>query len=137
MKHRTAAAFTLLEMIVVLAIAALLLGLGAGAVQRLTQEHELLKVAHDAERTLMQAMTRTLTTLQPQVVDLSSLSQKTKLTVRHAGSASFVSANHQHLRLRPGGLCEPLTLRWQQGAAWVSATLDPLTAGFQELEESL
>ncbi|WP_395732589.1 type II secretion system protein [Prosthecobacter sp.] len=137
MKHRTAAAFTLLEMIVVLAIASLVIGLGAGAVQNLTQEHELLKVAHDAERTLMQAMTRTLTTVQPQRVDLSTLSQKAKLTVRHAGSGVFVSTRDQHLMLRPGGLCEPLTLRWQNGANWVSATLDPLTAGFQELEESL
>lgn len=137
MKHRTAAAFTLLEMIVVLAIASLVIGLGAGAVQKLTQEHELLKVAHDAERTLMQAMTRTLTTVQPQRVDLSSLSRGRKLTVRHAGSEAFVSTRDQHLMLRPGGLCEPLTLRWQNGASWVSATLDPLTAGFQELEESL
>lgn len=130
-------AFTLLEMIVVLAIASLVIGLGAGAVQKLTQEHELLKVAHDAERTLMQAMTRTLTTVQPQRVDLSTLSQKVKLTVRHAGSEAFVSTRDQYLMLRPGGLCEPLTLRWQNGANWVGATLDPLTAGFQELEESL
>ncbi len=130
-------AFTLLEMIVVLAIAALVIGIGAGAVQRLTEEHELLRVAHDAERVLMQAMTRTLNTVQPQVVDLNSLSQKAKLTVRHAGSEAFVSTKDQLLRLRPGGLCEPLTLRWQQGSAWVSATLDPLTAGFIDLEESL
>ncbi len=134
MKHR--AAFTLLEMIVVLAIAALIIGIGAGAVQRITAEHELLKVAHDAERVLMQAMTRTLTTVQPQIVDLPSLSQGAKLTVRHAGSTVYVSAMRQQLRLRPGGLCEPMTLRWQQGAAWVSATLDPLTAGFIDLEEN-
>ncbi len=128
-------AFTLLEMIVVLAIASLVIGIGAGAVQKLTEEHELLRVAHEAERVLMQAMTRTLSTVQPQSVDLSSLSQGKKLTVRHAGSETFVSPTN--LRLRPGGLCEPLTLRWQNGAKWVSATLDPLTAGFQELEESL
>lgn len=136
MKHR-AAAFTLLEMIVVLAIAALIIGIGAGTVQRLTAEHELLKVAHDAERVLMQAMTRTLTTVQPQQVELGSLSQGAKLTVRHAGSTVYVSTTDQHLRLHPGGLCEPLTLRWQNGASWVSATLDPLTAGFTDLEENL
>jgi len=129
-------AFTLLEMIVVLAIASLVIGIGAGAVHKLTEEHELLRVAHDAERVLMQAMTRTLNTVQPQSVDLSSLSQRAKLTVRHAGSETFVSTTNQHLRLRPGGLCEPLTLRWKNGANWVSATLDPLTAGFQELEEN-
>ncbi|MFC5455999.1 type II secretion system protein [Prosthecobacter fluviatilis] len=130
-------AFTLLEMIVVLAIASLVIGIGAGAVQKLTEEHELLRAAHDAERILMQAMTRTLTTVQPQVIDLTTLSQGAKLTVRRAGKKTFDTATNQHLRLRPGGLCEPLTLRWQNGANWVSATLDPLTAGFQELEESL
>ena len=129
-------AFTLLAMIVVLAIASLVIGVGAGAMQKLTEEHELLRAAHDAERVLMQAMTRTLTTVQPQAVDLSSLSQGKKLTVRHAGSDTFVSTTDQYLRLRPGGLCEPLTLRWQNGANWVNATLDPLTAGFQELEEN-
>ena len=130
-------AFTLLEMIVVLAIAALIIGIGAGAVQRITEEHALLKVARDAERVLMQAMTRTLTTVQPQVVDLSSLSQGAKLTVRRASRKFFEKAANQHLRLRPGGLCEPLTLRWQSGSASVSVTLDPLTAGFGELEENL
>ena len=136
MKPR-AAAFTLLEMIVVLAIAALIIGIGAGTVQRLTAEHELLRVAHDAERVLMQAMTRTLITVQPQQVDLAGLSQGAKLTVRRAGGKTYEAAKGQQVRLRPGGLCEPLTLRWQQGTAWVSATLDPLTAGFNELEENL
>ena len=136
MKPR-AAAFTLLEMIVVLAIAALIIGIGAGTVQRLTAEHELLRVAHDAERVLMQAMTRTLITVQPQQVDLAGLSQGAKLTVRRAGGKTYEAAKGPQVRLRPGGLCEPLTLRWQQGTAWVSATLDPLTAGFNELEENL
>lgn len=133
--YSRATGFTLLEMIVVLAIAALIIGISAVAVQRMTGEHELLRVAHDAERALMQSMTRTLRTAQPQDVDLASLSQSMKLTVRRVGSTSYVAAASQHLKLRPGGLCEPLTLRWQQGTAWVSATLDPLTGGFSELEE--
>jgi prepilin-type N-terminal cleavage/methylation domain-containing protein len=135
MPHR-AAAFTLLEMIVVLAIAALVIGIGAGAVQRINEEHVLLKAAHEAEGVLMQAMTRTVATAQGQQVDLDSLGKGMKLTVKRAGASVFVSSRNQRLYLRPGGLCEPLTLRWQQGGAAVTATLDPLTATFQEMEET-
>ena len=135
--QRRAAGFTLLEMIVVLVIAALIIGVGASAVAQLTEEHELRKVAHDAEGVFMQAVTRTLATTQPQVVNLESLAQGAKLSLRRAGAEEFISADGQRLLLRPGGLCEPLTLRWQKGPAWVSATLDPLTGGFAETEESL
>ncbi len=135
--QRRATGFTLLEMIVVLAIAALIIGIGAGAVQRLTEEHQLQRTAHDAERVFMQSMTRTLLTAQPQEVDLEGLTGGARLTVRRAGSADFEPVSGQRLHLRPGGLCEPLTLRWQNGAAWVSATLDPLTGSFRDLEERL
>ncbi len=137
MKPRSAAAFTLLEMIVVLVIAALVVGVGASAVQSITGEHELLRVAHEGEYVLMEAMTRTVTTVKPQVVVLAGLSQGAKLMVRRAGSDTYEAAAEQRLWLRPGGLCEPLTLRWQRGTAWVSATLDPLTAAFNDLEEHL
>ncbi|MDH4455639.1 MAG: prepilin-type N-terminal cleavage/methylation domain-containing protein [Verrucomicrobiota bacterium] len=135
--RRSAAGFTLLEMIVVLVIAALIIGVGAGAVAQLTEEHELRKVAHDAEGVIMQAMTRSLATTQPQSVSLEQLAGQARLTLRRAGVEEFVPATEQRLLLRPGGLCEPLTLRWQKGPAWVSATLDPLTGGFAETEESL
>jgi prepilin-type N-terminal cleavage/methylation domain-containing protein len=131
-----AAAFTLLEMIVVLAIAALVIGMGASAVQRVTEEHQMLKVAHEAEGVLMQAMTRTVATAQGQQVNLDELGKGMKLTVKRAGADIFIASRNQFLFLRPGGLCEPLTLRWQQGDAAVTAVLDPLTATFQELEET-
>ncbi|HBJ85801.1 MAG TPA: hypothetical protein DDZ88_18390 [Verrucomicrobiales bacterium] len=135
--QRRAAGFTLLEMIVVLVIAALIIGIGAGAVAQLTEDHVLRKVAHDAEGVFMQAVTRTLATTQPQVVNLEALAQGARLSVRRAGTEEFISAEGQRLFLRPGGLCEPLTLRWQQDTAWISATLDPLTGGFAETEENL
>lgn len=138
MHPRRTAAFTLLEMIVVLAIAALLIGIGAGAVQRLSEEHVLLQVAHTAERECMQAMTRTLATAQPQDVDLEPLAGGAKLTVQRVGAAAkYIAVTGQHLYIRPGGLCEPITLRWQQGDSWVIATLDPLTGAFSDMEENL
>jgi prepilin-type N-terminal cleavage/methylation domain-containing protein len=135
--RRRAAGFTLLEMIVVLVIAALIIGVGAGAVAQLTEENELRKVAHEAEGVFMQAMTRSLATTQPQSVSLEELAGQARLTLRRAGVEEFVPATGQRVLLRPGGLCEPLTLRWQKGAAWMSATLDPLTGGFAETEENL
>jgi len=135
--QRRPAGFTLLEMIVVLVIAGLIIGIGAAAVAQLTEEHELRKVANDAEGVLMQAMTMTLATSQPQAVNLEELGKQAKLMVRRMGAEDFAPAAGQRLLLRPGGLCEPLTLRWQKGAAWISATLDPLTGGFIETEENL
>lgn len=135
--QRRAAGFTLLEMIVVLVIAALIIGIGAAAVAQLTEEHELRKVANDAEGMLMRAVTRTLATTQPQSVSLEELGRQANLTVRRMGAEEFAPAAGQRLLLRPGGLCEPLTLRWQKDAVWISATLDPLTGGFAETEENL
>ncbi len=82
------AAFTLLEMIVVLAIASLVIGIGVGAMQRINEDHQLLKVAHEAESVLMQAMTRTVATAQGQQVELDALAGGMKLTV-NAGGKSF------------------------------------------------
>ncbi len=130
-------AFTLLEMIVVLAIAALIIGAGAGAAARLADEHEMRAAAREAEGVFMSAMTRTLSTAEPQSVNLEELGTGARLTVRRAGGGEFAPVSGQRLRLLPGGLCEPLTLRWQKGAAWISATLDPLTGGFADTEEDL
>lgn len=132
---KRAAAFTLLEMIVVLAIAALIIGVSAGAVVRMAEENEMHQAASDAERALMQAMTRTLKTSRQQEVRLEELAGGMKLMVQRVGYDEFEPAAEQRLWLRPGGLCEPLTLRWQRGSAWVSATLDPLTGGFAQMEE--
>ncbi len=85
----------------------------------------------------MRAMTRTLATTTPQSLNLEVLAAGRKLTVRRAGAKEFLPVAGQRMLLRPGGLCEPLTLRWQEDARWISATLDPLTASFLELEDNL
>lgn len=135
--NRRPSGFTLLEMIVVLAIAALIIGVGAGMTGMLTDEHQLRKVTRDAEVAFMRAMTRTLATSTPQSLNLDALSAGRKLMVRRAGAKDFVPVEGQRMLLRPGGLCEPLTLRWQEEGRWISATLDPLTASFSEVEDNL
>ncbi|HEY1053167.1 MAG TPA: prepilin-type N-terminal cleavage/methylation domain-containing protein [Prosthecobacter sp.] len=129
--------FTLLEMIMVLALAALVIGVGAGAVGMMTDEHELRRVTRDAEVAFMQTMTKVLTSSAPQSVNLESLAFGRKLTVRRAGAKDFASAAGQRMLLRPGGLCEPLTLRWEKDTQWIVATLDPLTASFIDMEDNL
>ena len=124
-------------MIMVLALAALVIGVGAGAAGMMTDEHELRKVARDAEISLMQSMTRVLTTSAPQGLNLEALAYGRKLTVRRAGAKDFAPATGQRMLLRPGGLCEPLTLRWERDTQWIMATLDPLTASFINMEDNL
>lgn len=137
-RRASSSGFTLLEMIVVLAIAALIIGIGAGAAGMLMEEHELHGVARDAEVVFMQAMSRVLATTTPQAVNLDTLTYGRKLTYRRAGGSEFLPATGQRLLLRPGCLCEPFTLRWQQeDGRWISATLDPLTAAFTDLEDNL
>ena len=136
MKRRDAG-FTLLELVVVLVIAALIIGIGAGAARQMSEDHALRRAAHEAEKVLMQAMKRALVTAEPQSVELADLSSGFQLAVRRAGTAEFHAVRDQCLMLRPGGLCEPLTLRWQKNGAWISAMLDPLTATLAETEENL
>lgn len=136
-RRASSSGFTLLEMIVVLAIAALIIGIGAGSAAMMAEEHELRGVARDAESVFMQSMARVLSTSTPQSVNLDSITYGRKLTVRRAGGKEFLPAKGQRLLLRPGCLCEPFTLRWQQDSAWISATLDPLTASFNDLEDNL
>lgn len=132
-----ASGFTLLEMIIVLVIAALMIGVGAGMVGMMAEEHELRRVARDAEISFMQAMTRVLATSAPQSVNLESLAFGRKLTVRRSGAKDFIPAAGQRMLLRSGGLCEPMTLRWERDTQWIVATLDPLTASFIDMEDNL
>ena len=134
---RHSSGFTLLEMIMVLAIASLIMTVGVSSLGLMADEHELRKVAQDAELKLMDTMTRAMTTTAPQVVNLEALAAGRKLTIRRAGQREYGSADGQRLLLRPGGLCEPLTLRWQEEGRWLTATLDPLTASFADMEDNL
>ncbi|WP_395735562.1 Tfp pilus assembly protein FimT/FimU [Prosthecobacter sp.] len=151
------AGFTLLEMIVVLAIAALIIGIGAGAVQRMAQENELRKVSQDVEALFMQAAQRASATSITQMVvfdqdgvELTGANPQaggagmrvafpagTKFQLRRMGSDRWGAAAGQRLMILPGGLCEPLGLRLDWQNSTVRASLDPLTGGFVDVEEVL
>lgn len=151
------AGFTLLEMIVVLLIAVLIIGIGAGAVQRMAQENELRKVAGEVEALFMQAAQRAYSTSTTQMVMFDegglelagsnlpaggasmrvSFPEGTRFQLRRMGSESWGPAAGQRLMLLPGGLCEPLGFRIDWQGSMVRATLDPLTGGMTDVEEVL
>lgn len=149
MKHRHG--FTLLEMIVVLTIAALIIGVGAAAVARMTDEHALKKTSLAVERLFMTAVYRAATNSQivafdEQGVALSdtqtggtgqsvAFPKGTRLSLRRMGSDKLVPAAGQRVLLRTGGLCEPLALQFEWQGAILRATLDPLTGGMVDVEE--
>lgn len=158
--HKRAAAFTLLEVMVVLAIAALIVGIGAGAMQNIGQENELKKATQAVEGVFMTAVHRAYTSSYAHVVAFDeqgvmllgeapeaskesaastsvALPQGTRLLLRRMGSDRMVPAAGQRVLLRPGGLCEPLQLQFSWQGSTVSTSLDPLTGGFTDVEEIL
>ena len=42
-----------------------------------------------------------------------------KLTLQRFGSEKFAPAAGQRLVVAPGGLCEPLTARFELGSSWI------------------
>ncbi|MDB6004933.1 MAG: hypothetical protein JWR15_1920 [Prosthecobacter sp.] len=155
--HRRAAAFTLLEIMVVIAIAALIIGIGAGAMQNVGEENELKKASQGVEGIFMTAVHRAYTSSSAHVVAFDeqgvmllgdnpqastastsvTLPKGTRLLLRRMGSDKLVPAAGQRVLLRPGGLCEPLMLQFNWKGSTVSTSLDPLTGGFTDVEEYL
>lgn len=147
--------FTLLEMIVVLAIAALIIGVGAASLAGLTEEHELSKATVAVEQIFMTAVHRAGATSSAQVVAFDdtglaligsetgqpsanrtvTLPKGTRLLVRRFGADKLVPAAGQRVLMRPHGLCEPLQLQLERQGATVTASLDPLTGGLVDVEE--
>lgn len=124
-------------MIVVLAIAAMAIGLGAGGVMQWEESTALRNAARKAEGVFVQAMTRSVTATGVQMLELGNLAEGMRFEVRRAGAADYAPAAGQRLFLPPGGLCEPLSLRWRQKESRITATPDPLTGVFTQMEEGL
>lgn len=156
--HHRAAAFTLLEIMVVLAIAALIIVIGAGALQNITEENELRKASEGVEGLFMKAVHQAYASSIPQAVTFDeqgvvtllgtnpqadtaspsvALPQGTRLMLRRMGADKLVPAAGQRVLMRPGGLCEPLLLQFTWKGSTLSASLDPLTGGFTDVEEFL
>lgn len=145
---RPTAGFTLLEMIVVLAIAALIIAIGTAGVRRASEEHALSQVSLAVERVFMQGMRQAMATARVQTIVFTDqgvvldgaavvIPRGTHLTLCRMGRDTFTPAAGQRVLLRPGGLCEPLILHFQSGSDSIRATLDPLTGMLTNTEEHL
>lgn len=152
--------FTLLEVVIVLAIMVLLMGIAVVSFDSVGREHELKHPVAEFERMTVEAVQRAGIYERPQVVTFDSssfamryktdadgiatkvddttwerrvhLPKEMKLSLRRFGAAKFAPAAGQRLIVAPGGLCEPLTARFELGDAWIEVTLDPLSGTAQE-----
>lgn len=152
--------FTILELVIVMVIMALLMGLAVVNFDGVDAERDLRRPASELQRMTMEAVRRSGLWERPQVIvfdskgfsmryrnDANGRSEKSdkavwhrrvdiapevKLTLRRFGTQKFAPAAGQRISIAPGGLCEPLTARFEKGASWLEITLDPLSGSVSE-----
>ncbi len=154
---RTAGAFTLLEIVVVLVIISLLLGLGVMSFDGILREQEFRRPATGLKRMVQDAVRRARLDERPQVIvfeaggfamqlkkpagepggaepgwDRVSVPSSMRLSIRRFGGERFLPAAGQMFVVAPGGLCEPITARFEEGSSWMQITIDPLSGGVRE-----
>jgi prepilin-type N-terminal cleavage/methylation domain-containing protein len=149
--------FTLLEMVIVLAIMALLMGVAVMSFDSVGHQQELRRPVSELLRMTAEAVQRASLYERAQVINFDargfSMRYRTdadgrtstddtglwqrrvdtpgnlKLTLQRFGSEKFAPAAGQRLVIAPGGLCEPLTARFELGPSWIEIVLDPLSGG--------
>lgn len=154
------AGFTLLELVIVLFIMALLVGLAVMRFDSVTAEQEMRRPVSELQRMTMEAVRRAGLYEKPQVIAFDAkgfaMRYKTdsdgratkddtavwqrrvdmppgmKLTLRRFGAQKFSPASGQRLVVSPGGLCEPLSARFELGRSWIEIALDPLSGGIRD-----
>lgn len=154
-RHPGAGAFTLLEILMVLAVIALLLGVAIPLTSGFSREQEfrdvvrgllvLAKTArtdamtsgHAAEVVFMKkgfALRRHGEEEPSKAVQIPSGMQYSILPF---GSEKALRPDGQKWIFQPTGLCEPLTVRLTDGGAWMETTFDPLTAAIADESYSI
>lgn len=142
--------YTLIEIVLVLAIMALIIGAtiplssGFRREQRLRDPvRELLVLAKTARA---EAMTTGRATglvfhkegfglLRPgaeEPTDVFHLPARMSYTLTPFGMEKPLKPDGQTWVFQPTGLCEPITFRLQEGEAWIQVAFDPLTADLAE-----
>jgi prepilin-type N-terminal cleavage/methylation domain-containing protein len=146
-KPRFQAGFTLLEISIVLVIAALIVGMGAVMVSSLFNDHTIQKAVTNIEVLGVEGVRRASTYHRQQAIlfyeDRCELWDETgelvrtvplpgyyKLFIHRYYSKDFEESAGQILRIRPGCLCEPIQLMLKNGGDEFQFALDPLTGGY-------
>jgi hypothetical protein len=155
----------LLEISLVLFVMSLLVGTCIYSFAGLTAEQEIRRPATEFQRMTMEAVRRAALHEKPQVIVFEprgfairyrtdpdgsaspadqqawvrrvTLPQGMKMSLRRWGQERMQPAAGQRLVVAPGGLCEPLTARFELGSSWFELTLDPLSGGMAEEAMSL
>ena len=143
-------AYTLLEILLVLALIALLMGAAVPLVSGFSREQKLRDVMRELLVMAKTARTDAMTTGRPSEVIFgkkafalrrsdekepgltSSLPSGMAYTLRAFGSEKSLKPDGQRWVFQPSGLCEPITVRVVDGEAWMEVLFDPLTAGIAD-----
>ncbi|MFZ4483570.1 MAG: pilus assembly FimT family protein [Chthoniobacterales bacterium] len=144
--RRHPAAYTLLEIALVVAIIVLLVGATVPLVSGFTREQRLREVARELLVLAKTARTDAMTTgrVAEVVFGRKALflrrggeekpTEKFKLprgmeyALRPLGAEKLLRPDDQAWIFRPSGLCQPLAVRVTEGEAWLEVEFDPLTA---------
>jgi hypothetical protein len=147
-------------MVIVLAIMAVLMTVAVMSFDTVTHEQDLRRPVSELQRMTHEAVQRASIYERPQIITFDSrgfvmryrndadgraaanddaiwqrrveLPPSMKLTLQRFGSEKFAPAAGQRLVVAPGGLCEPLTARFELGSSWIQITLDPLSGTARE-----
>ncbi|MFZ4763851.1 MAG: pilus assembly FimT family protein [Roseimicrobium sp.] len=155
-----ASGFTLLEMIIVLVIISLMMGMAVMRFDSVTAQQDLRRPVTEFQQMTLEAVRRASLYERPQFIYFDAkgflmryrndangraddkdsaiwqrrvdLPSGMKLSLRRFGSEKFAPAAGQRLSIAPGGLCEPISARFEKGAAWIEILLDPLSGGVSD-----
>lgn len=146
--------FTLLEMMIVLFIISLLSGVAVVSFNSVSREQEVRRPALEFQKLVREAVRRAAATEEPQIIvfDKKGFAMRFRndtgdnlawqhrvdipvemtLSLRRFGADKFAAAAGQRLVIAPGGLCEPLSARFELHDSWVEFALDPLSGGARD-----
>ncbi|TLD71313.1 general secretion pathway protein GspH [Phragmitibacter flavus] len=153
-------AFTLLEMTVVMFVMAIIVGISVYSFNGMSEEDILRRPAAEFQSMVMEAVRRAGLEEQEQIIlfnssgffmrfrevaegrasdDNDGLWVKAveapgdmRISLRRWRSNKFTPALGQQLVILPGGLCEPLTIRFERKNSWLELSLDALGGGVRE-----
>lgn len=142
--------YTLIEIAIVLAIIVLIIGAAVPMSSGFMREQRMRDPLRQLLILAKTARTEAMTTGRPTGVvfekkgfgimrpgaeepsDLRNLPGSMSYTILPFGAERRIKPDGQTWIFQPTGLCEPLTVRLEQGDAWMEATFDPLTAEISE-----
>lgn len=150
MRHRFSTAFSLLEILMVLAIIALLLGVAIPLTTGFSRDQEFRDVMRELLVLAKTARREAMTTGRPvQVVfdkggfalfragedepsEVVKLPAKMSYTLRPFGTDKSLRPDGQRWIFQSTGICEPIAVNLTDGEAWMEMRFDPLTASIAD-----